>query len=379
MHLSRALSMLALPATLTAQPAWRVDPTPVTKVAATLPNGDAQFAIAAWATRLPTGEVAIAEGLDLDLRIADASGRIGRTLGRKGAGPGEFTMLAWVGRCGGDTLYAWDPRSARVSLFHPAGGYVRQFAVPAAAGAMMAACTPRGTLALHTGVAPRRDAAMNERRQTRDGRQFGIGMLETTVLVIDDSGRTRHQHAGVLFGEMLMGQLRPGGGMGGAPRPLGHVGGFTFVGDNLAIGQTDSLRLDVHSGGGARSGRFAIPPVAGRPTAADYERAIGPVTAIVPAQVRTDVEDFLRTVEPPDRFPAFSRVLGGEDGLVWLVTSRDGEPQTRLRAHRLTGEVVATLELPVALTVFEVGRDYVLGRAEDADGEQAVVLYRFVR
>lgn len=379
MRLLCALALLLSPATLVSQAAWRVDPAPVTTVRASLTDGAAQFTIAAWATRLSNGEVVIADGLDNDLRVAEASGRVVRALGRKGSGPGEFTMLAWVGRCGADRLYAWDARAARAAVFHPVRGFERQFTVPQAAGARAAACSPRGNFAVHTGIAPRRDAAMNERRQTRDGRQFGIGMLETTVLVLDDSGRTREEHRGVLFGEMLMGQLRPGGGMGGAPRPLGQLGAFTFAGEDLVIAQTDSLRVDVHGGGGARTGGFAIPAAAGRPGAADYERAIGPTAAVVPAQMRDEIEDFLRAVEPPERYPAFTSVHGSEDGLAWFVVSPAGIAPTRLRAHRLTGEAVATLEIPAALTVFEVGRDYVLGRTEDADGEQEVRVYRFTR
>jgi hypothetical protein len=125
--------------------------------------------------------------------------------------------------------------------------------------------------------------------------------------------------------------------------------------------------------------RFEVPPVAGTPTTERYARAIEPATVIAPPPLRPQLMDFAKLVPPPERFPAFSRVLGSNDDLVWLVISPDGEPVTRLRAHRLTGEVVATMEIPAALAVFEVGEDYVLGRVEDADGEQSVVAYRYRR
>ena len=84
-------------------------------------------------------------------------------------------------------------------------------------------------------------------------------------------------------------------------------------------------------------------------------------------------------VPRPERLPAFNRLLADPTGLLWLVISPEGAPRTHLRAHRSTGEAVATLELPVGVAVFEVGADYVLGRTVDGDGEERVVLYRYTR
>lgn len=379
MRLLCALALLLSPATLVSQAAWRVDPAPVTTVHASRPDGEVQFAGAAWATRLASGEVVIADGLDHVLRVADGSGRVVRSLGRQGPGPGEFAMLSWVGRCGTDTLHAWDPRSARVSLFDPTVGFVRQFAVTRAAGGLTVACGARGPFAFQSEIRPRPGGGMETRRSGPNGTQYSIGTMQLTVVVTDDSGRVLHQHPDVLFAEIFAGRLTPGGGMGATLRPMGHVAGFAFAGGDLVIAESDSLRATVHGSDGSRRGTFRLPAVPGRPTAAQYERAIEPTLAIVPPPFREGLAEFLRAVEPPDRFAGFSRVLGSEEGLVWFVTSPEGDPATRLRAHRPTGEAVATLEIPAALTVFEVGRDYVLGRTEDADGEQEVRVYRFTR
>ncbi len=379
LHHLRSFLLLLAPVVGAAQPAWRVDRTPVVTVNASAPNGDVQFQIVSWATRLANGEIAIADGADGAIRIADPKGVVTRTLGRKGSGPGEFSLLTWVGRCGADSLYAWDARSARVSVFDAKGAYTRQFAVVPASTSFTVACSANGALAFFTSLQPRRDASPPTMRQTEDGRQYQVGTLRANVLVVNAAGATTREIMDVTFGEMLMGQLTPGGGRGGMPRPLGHLSGFAFVGDDLAVGTTDSAAIAIYGAAGDPKLRFTVPPVSGVPTMAQYERAIVPAIAIAPPQMHAQLTDFAKLVTRPERFPAFSRVLGSSDGLVWLVVSPDGEPVTKLRAHRITGEVVATLEIPAAVAVFEIGSDYVLGRIENADGEQGVVVYRYAR
>jgi hypothetical protein len=46
---------------------------------------------------------------------------------------------------------------------------------------------------------------------------------------------------------------------------------------------------------------------------------------------------------------------------------------------QLDGRVVARVRLPRALTVYEIGRDYVLGSYSDDDAEMHVVVYRLTR
>lgn len=75
------------------------------------------------------GLIYAADGLDERIHVLGADGRPLRTLGRRGAGPGEFRdlySLAWVG----DTLAALDPGNARIGLFtrdgQPAGTWRAQ-------------------------------------------------------------------------------------------------------------------------------------------------------------------------------------------------------------------------------------------------------------
>jgi hypothetical protein len=87
-------------------------PQSFTTITAVLPNPDGHT-------------VVVAQPQDRQLRIVSASdGRVVATLGRRGAGPGEFqtiNLLSWRS----DTLVVADKAQQRLTLFSPAGGLMR--------------------------------------------------------------------------------------------------------------------------------------------------------------------------------------------------------------------------------------------------------------
>ena len=58
------------------------------------------------------------------VRMWDANGKLIREIGRSGQGPGEFAGPVRAG-WKADTLWVWDSRQARISLFKPSGEFVR--------------------------------------------------------------------------------------------------------------------------------------------------------------------------------------------------------------------------------------------------------------
>lgn len=72
------------------------------------------------------------------IRVFDRDGRFVRTIGREGEGPGEFRQpLAPGWRA--DTLWVWDARLNRVSVFQQDGVFLRSFRLPVPGGAMLSA------------------------------------------------------------------------------------------------------------------------------------------------------------------------------------------------------------------------------------------------
>lgn len=96
-----------------AAPEWRIEP-----VAEALPPGG--FVRVASLAADDSGNVYVADKGAYTIRVFDSAGREIRTIGRQGAGPGEFTdlySLAWTG----DTLVAYDPGNSRLQLVARSG------------------------------------------------------------------------------------------------------------------------------------------------------------------------------------------------------------------------------------------------------------------
>lgn len=72
---------------------------------------------------LPSANLmAVADGLNYRVVVADSLGRRLRTVGRAGMGPLEFGQLDWIARWPGDSVFVWDSRSRRYSVFSPETG-----------------------------------------------------------------------------------------------------------------------------------------------------------------------------------------------------------------------------------------------------------------
>jgi hypothetical protein len=64
----------------------------------------------------PAGEVYVSERSELEVRVYDTDGRLLRTFGGDGEGPGEFRSIGWFGVLG-DTLWVSDGTLHRTTLF----------------------------------------------------------------------------------------------------------------------------------------------------------------------------------------------------------------------------------------------------------------------
>ena len=72
---------------------------------------------------LPSAKlIAIADGLNYRVVVADSLGRRLRTVGRAGMGPLEFVEMDWMARWPGDSVFVWDFGSKRYSVFSPETG-----------------------------------------------------------------------------------------------------------------------------------------------------------------------------------------------------------------------------------------------------------------
>src|SRR4051812_3695556 len=85
---------------------WSIDPKPALTLGSA--NQDVLFGGGlVGAVKLPDGRVLVGDRADFSLKIFDAQGKLVKSLGRKGSGPGEMGYLASVWRCG-DKILTFD-------------------------------------------------------------------------------------------------------------------------------------------------------------------------------------------------------------------------------------------------------------------------------
>jgi len=104
--------------------AWSVDPGPVLVLGGETEDPDQQFSAITSAFRLSDGSIAIADLRLSQILVYSVEGKLLRTMGRKGAGPGEFLTLDVVERIDDDSIAAWDI-DGTVVVFDPEGHHVR--------------------------------------------------------------------------------------------------------------------------------------------------------------------------------------------------------------------------------------------------------------
>lgn len=380
MHRFLAVALCALlPSASIAQVA--VSREPVLVVPAATEDGGLRFASVAWATRLPSGEIAVADLTEASIRILGSDGALVRTLGRRGAGPGEYRLPIWIGTCGATSLTVWDA-SARVSVYSSAAAATETpvtRTVTEGASSMTAACSRSGSLAVLQGMAPRRDTPPVLSGESSAGGQYQVVEMGAALVSVTAEGAARTQRAVVSQGHWVMGRISPQGGMGAVPRPLSPATTFAYADDDLVIADGASGDVVGLAADGREVFRFNAATPARRPTAEQYARASVTAVALVPQRIREDATTFLQGIALPEQLPHFWRVLVDPDGLIWLVTSADGAPETSFRVYTRSGQLVAEPRVSGPFAPFEAGTDYLLGKRQSADGEDEIVLLRVER
>ncbi len=375
-HDAPCLLALALAVTLSAgslsgQATWTVDRAPLLDVPGLGADGKVTFGYAAGAMRLADGALLVADRTESAIRLVDARGKLVRTIGRSGDGPGEFRSIISASGCGIDSMLVWDLRGNRGSMVG-AGGGVRQFTLPAADTAQPPfrfSCAPPHTMAYLSMPRPARGNAASK--------DPTIIAVTAALYRIDADGTIQQRLGDIAAGEMIA-LTSPSGGRGSAPRPLGRSAAMTVVGSSVVIGAPDSaIATIIGSDGKRRDIRLPITPRA--PTRAEYEAAVTATASLIPGPIRTQMAEQLAASPMPARIPAIAALFADPDGLLWVQSSPAGAKAIDFLVARLDGTIVARVQIPAALTVFEVGRDYILGSYTDAEDETHVAVYRLRR
>ena len=99
-------------------PFWQLDSSPLVSIG--VADGEPPYVLSRVVAVIPHGSGhLVADGGSGELRLFDERGVFVRGAGGAGEGPGEFAMLRWIGGVAGDSVYAWDLRLSRITVFDP--------------------------------------------------------------------------------------------------------------------------------------------------------------------------------------------------------------------------------------------------------------------
>lgn len=303
-------------------------------------------------TVLGDGKIVLLNAGTRQLLFFSEAGRYVSASGREGRGPGEFVRPSWLTRGMGDTLFVWDNRERRLSLFDSEGEFLSSRRVP--------------------GRLP------SVRGRFEDG-----SFLVTPISLVQISGdgsverdpleylRYDPQNDSMNHLADGLGQEWVDGAGGPYALPFGKDEFSVANGDMFVVGDSrvPVLRYYDLQGRLQRVVEWVSPAIAVTATdranyrkeyAADGRSESRPREAKQFAEVR----------------PRFSAIETDRAGWLWVkgFTPAWEAPEEWLVFDE-GGELRCRVEMPIRLSVLEIGEDYILGRQTGNLGEETVVLY----
>lgn len=303
--------------------------------------------------QLTNGTIVIGDDANDMLHIYSAGGRRIRTVGRNGAGPGEFKSIRWVGECGRDTLYVYDSMQSRISVFEANGTLVRSFSPPVPRVAFVR-CAVDGTIA-YVAASGMNGLASRGVVQVMD--RAGMLLYRSPDLLLDDG------------------------------QPLGRSMKISAVSGNVAYGNGDDAVVAIVPLNGKMVSPSALRRVASggvrhAPSAANRDASLEYWATYLPG-TQADYEQlrqFLRKLPTVKAVPAYSELfIDPVTNVLWTQTSVMGDGTTVLARSSIDGVAQGRAVLPPNLIIQQIRGDVVVAKvANAATGVESVVTYRLV-
>jgi hypothetical protein len=340
-----------------AQSEWAVSAKPVLDVAGVDASGNEVFQNIAGATRLPNGNLLVADKGSTSIRLIGADGKLISSVGRQGSGPGEYRLIAAASPCG-DSLLVWAVE--KTVMVGESGAAARDFALPSdgsrMAPGLRVSCAANGNFVYLTQPLAR--------AVTPDG----LMRMKGAVVAADRGGKVLSHIDSIPAGLWM----RVGGGA--FPVPLAPTTSAVTLGDRIAIGVSDSARIWIIAPDGKRS-TIAVPSTPRAPTDQEMADAIEDVADMAPVPLRPRLLPELQKAIKPATLPAYFGLYGDPDGVLWVQQTPPGARRTDLLAMTADGKVLARTIIPMAVTIYEIGRDHIVASYDDANDETHLVVF----
>lgn len=355
---------------------WSLGDRPVLEIGAVQGSVEYQLDGIADIARGPDGTLIVAERGSRELSVFDSAGRHVRTAGGEGGGPGEFRFVSELAWLPGDTLGAWDLRQNRLSLFTPAGAFLRArtLAPPADAVSLrLLGVLDSGDLVVGGSGSAGGGPSEGAFRRTVRLYRYGEGR-EPEARLDSVPGDERFRWSYRMDGRDAFLMM---------PQPFGSETSFAVKGDRVC--SSPGARFEVRCRSADGRLRTIIRDSAGRRTVTGeaVERLVeSRVEGIDRKEFRARVRRAHEEVEGvPDVMPALDRLLVDPEGRLWAGVYRPPyeEGARQWLVFGPAGVRRATVRMPGGFTPHTIDDGRVVGRWEGELGVDFVRVYRLRR
>lgn len=292
------------------------------------------------------------------IAVFGATGQYQRSIGREGAGPGEFRSIDGVAvDATGTRIYARDPLLNRVSVFDTAGVHQQSFTLT----------RPFAQISQRTSL-----------WVDLDGRIHDLTQMGSTMSV-DSVGVVSYDPNHDVLGSTLVAATEPRRlllrSVAGQPRSAAIVpfAAFTRAAvspDGRVYGGTgEQYRIGVF-----QDGRLVREILRPSPAREVPDWAADTVDAIAARMRRNEPDGVVEQDELPEHQPFYNFLLVDAAGYLWVAQEGlDHTPAARYEIFNPDGSYHGVFELPPML-IDQVGVDYIVGRRLDELGVERIVI-----
>jgi hypothetical protein len=351
--------------------AWAVSPSPLLSIGGLDASEEQQLFQVDGATRLPDGHLAVASSGTHDVRVFDSEGALLARYGTEGDGPDEFRGAALVGRRGTDTLVVFDATLSRVSLIHPADGFV---------GSTPVAWSGKG-FPVGQGLLGDGSILIGGGMSFSSSEGFPTGVIRplSTYGWVGRDGTGGHVLGDYPAAEMFARANEQGFMARGLP--FARVTSAAAAPEGVWLGTAESWEIAFYgTDGGLR--RLVRTDRAPRPvTEADRRaHADAEVAEAATENEARQVRGLLDEMPVADVFPPYQSFVVDALGYLWVEDYLGANEDVPLwTVFDVQGRAVARLETPAHTRVLEIGADYLLGRTLDELDVESLTLWGLTR
>jgi hypothetical protein len=333
-------------------------------------RGGVVFARVTDSARQAGGAIVVADEGSFQLNIFDSSGGRRRTVGRRGGGPGEFQTISSIFTGAGDSIWTWDMRLHRLTVFTSQGDYARS---------LVLAPTQPGYQPRPVAILGNRILLAQVRSYSPSEGEQGVKRDSATLALLQPDGTVEREFGHVPASEVFV--RSDGGSVSVSDLPFGADaifggGAATWF---AADSRSPALQLRDPTGRVVRTlgTGFQTPVVTPQQIKAAREQRTRHLDDPRLHAMRQNVEQMFRSLPRDLRLPAMNGAVLGDDGSVWIAKHprMPGEP-VEWTVFDTAGAPRGRLVLPHNTRVTAAGADWVLTQGTDELDVDVVSLLR---